>query len=236
MFRVLLLLACFVAACDVAVQPAERPTPAEDAALRARADAAAEMFTQVVTRVEPAAEKKCRQVSQSMPCDFLFRVDVTPGAPVNAYQSEDLTGRPVITISGSMILDVRNADELAFVLSHEASHHILNHIRRQRESAAYGAELLAQKVAEQGGSARDIRIAQELGAAIGSRVYSKNHELEADELGTIITANAGYNPLIGMGYFEKTPDPGDKFLGTHPPNSDRRRAVQQTSSRIGVSL
>ena len=58
MFRVLLLLACFVAACDVAVQPAERPTPAEDAALRARADAAAEMFTQVVTRVEPAAEKK----------------------------------------------------------------------------------------------------------------------------------------------------------------------------------
>jgi len=236
MFRILLLLACFVAACDVAVQPAERPSPAEEAALRERADAAAEMFTQVVARVEPAAERKCRQQSTQIPCDFLFRVDVTPGAPINAYQSEDLSGRPVITISGSMILDVRNADELAFVLSHEASHHILNHIRRQQQSAAYGANLLAQKVAEQGGTAREIRQAQELGAAIGSRVYSKDHELEADVLGTVITTNAGYNPLIGMGYFEKTPDPGDKFLGTHPPNSERRRAVQNTARKIGVSL
>ncbi|WP_158966510.1 M48 family metalloprotease [Chachezhania sediminis] len=236
MFRVILLLACLVAACDVALPPGagQGGQQIPDAA-RTRADAAAEMFSEVVTRVEPVAERFCREQDHDLNCDFLFRVDITRDAPVNAYQSLDARGRPVITVSAAMILDVRNGDEMAFVISHEASHHILDHIRRQQENAAYGAELLGQRVAVEGGSRGDIRRAQKLGAAIGARVFSKDHELEADAMGTIITAKAGYNPLVGMEYFDKTPDPGDKFLGTHPPNSARRSVVRSTAQRIGVT-
>ena len=60
-------------------------------------------------------------------------------------------------------------------------------------------------------------------------------ELEADELGTVIAVRAGYNPLIGAGFFTKIPDPGDKFLGTHPPNGDRLAVVRRTAAQLGFN-
>jgi len=74
--------------------------------------------------------------------------------------------------------------------------------------------------------------AQEIGAAVGARTYSKDFELEADRLGTIIAARAGYNPVRGAEFFNRVPDPGDQFLGTHPPNAERVRIVQQTAARL----
>ena len=38
-----------------------------------------------------------------------------------------------------LIAEVRNRDELAFIISHEAAHHILGHIAQQNETAMTGA-------------------------------------------------------------------------------------------------
>ena len=73
---------------------------------------------------------------------------------------------------------------------------------------------------------------QEVGATVGGRSYSKNFELEADALGTRITAEAGYDPLRGAQFFFRIPDPGNRFLGTHPPNADRLRTVQQVAAGL----
>ncbi|MFT5342626.1 MAG: putative Zn-dependent protease, partial [Paracoccaceae bacterium] len=59
-------------------------------------------------------------------------------------------------------------------------------------------------------------------------------ELEADQLGTVITYYAGYNPLVGAQFFAHIPDPGDRFLGTHPPNAARLATVRRTSAQLGV--
>ena len=82
------------------------------------------------------------------------------------------------------------------------------------------------------GDATAVESAQRLGAQVGARTYSKDFELEADALGTIITTNAGYDALRGAEFFTRIPDPGDKFLGTHPPNAARIEVVRRTVSQL----
>lgn len=74
--------------------------------------------------------------------------------------------------------------------------------------------------------------ARELGAAVGARAYSKEFELEADALGARIAALAGYDPVKGAAYFQRIPDPGNEFLGTHPPNAARIAVVKAVAAAL----
>ena len=185
-------------------------------------------FSYVVSAVEPIAEQECRNRTTGMNCDFLIAVDARRNAQPNAFQSLDREGRPVITFTASLIESVGNVDELAFVMSHEAAHHIRNHLARQQRNAEAGAVVFAGLATLTGGSALDVENAQRLGAAVGARSYSKEFELEADQLGTVIAYRAGFNPLIGAGFFTQVPEPGDRFLWSHPPNADRLDMVRRT--------
>lgn len=192
-------------------------------------------FATVSRSVEPVAERSCRELSKGVNCDFLIRIEPNPNAPPNAYQSLDKSGRPVITFTQSMLGQIANRDELAFVMSHEAAHHIRGHLARQQQNAVAGAVLLAGLASLAGATAADVSAAQDIGASVGARSYSKNFELEADELGTLITYKAGYRPSVGVQFFYRLPDPGDRFLGSHPANPDRVRVVQQTIQRYGLN-
>nr|WP_170415789.1 M48 family metalloprotease [Ruegeria atlantica] len=207
-------------------QPVGAGTPVSAQQAKAR-------FRQVVARIEPVAERECSRRTQGVNCDFLIRIDPNKNAPSNAYQSLDKTGRPVLTMTQALIRDVNNSDELAFVLAHEAAHHVQGHLARQAQNAAAGAVLLGGLATLAGTGLNEIATAQDIGAFVGGRSYSKNFELEADKLGTIIAYNAGYDPLKGALYFARIPDPGDRFLGTHPPNSQRYYVVQATMAEIG---
>ena len=67
---------------------------------------------------------------------------------------------------------------------------------------------------------------------MGARSYSKEFELEADALGTVITKKAGFNPLVGAEFFTRIPDPGNRFLGTHPPNAQRIETVRRVNAKL----
>jgi len=232
-FVVLALLA--LAGCDVPVEtsspsPAASTTAPTSAQLSGRA--AAKQFVEVVETVEPVAERECRARAPGMNCDFRIVIDDRPGQPVNAYQTLDKSGQPIIAFTVAMIADVRNADELAFVMSHEAAHHIAGHIARQQRNAQTGALVFAGLAALTGADAQALQSAGEIGAQVGARTYSKDYEIEADVLGTMITKKAGYDPVRGAAFFGRIPDPGDRFLGTHPPNAQRIEAVRQTASQL----
>ena len=62
---------------------------------------------------------------------------------------------------------------------------------------------------------------------MGARRYGRQFELEADALGTVIAYRAGYDPVRGAAFFTRLPDPGDQFLGSHPPNADRIALVRE---------
>lgn len=234
---ILLILALLLAACaegPVATGPVAGPVPAPSAVPdRVTPATAVANFRAVVARVEPVAERECRRrAARGTNCDFLIVVDGNPRLPPNAFQTLDRRGRPVVGFTRALIAEARNRDEIAFVLGHETSHHIEGHIGRARQSALAG-QALAGALAQLGGADEvGVRRAAEIGLAVGSRRFSKEFELEADRLGTIITARAGFDPLRGAAFFNRLPDPGDRFLGTHPPNAARIATVRATAAGL----
>lgn len=223
------LLALVLPACVPVMSAPDTPATPEQAAARK----AALTFLEVVAAVEPVAERVCRAKGIARNCDFRIVVDDRPGQPPNAFQTLDRNGLPLVGFTLSLIADARNADELAFILGHEAAHHSAGHLAQQREEALSGA-LQAGIVAEAGGlSPAEIDAVQNIAAALAVRSYSKQFELEADALGVEIALIAGYDPIIGAGFFDRLPDPGDRFLGSHPPNAQRKALVVATVRRLG---
>lgn len=228
----------FVAACDDVVVssaptstgplPAARDVPDELRTL----DQTGRAFATVVTRVEQVAESECRARTTGVNCDFRIMVDDRPNQPANAFQTLDENQRPILVFTLSLLDEARNADEIAFVMGHEAAHHVLGHISRQKQNAAAGAVIFGGLAQITGGNTTAIESAQRIGAQVGARSYSKEFELEADALGTVITARAGYNPVRGAEFFNRIPDPGDRFLGTHPPNAQRIETVRRTAAGL----
>ncbi|MFW2588560.1 M48 family metalloprotease [Sagittula sp. SSi028] len=236
LFALSALSALALAGCEVATSSAPqtetRPSAASPTTGNLGANAAARQFVQVVETVEPVAERLCRDRTRGLNCDFQIVVDDRPDQPANAFQTVDSFGRPILAFNIAMINSVQNADELAFVMGHEAAHHIENHLTKTRESATLGAVIFAGTAAVLGAEAEVIRNAEQVGAAVGARTYSKEFELEADQLGTIIAHRAGYDPVRGAEFFARIPDPGDKFLGTHPPNASRQEVVRRTAAGL----
>ncbi|WP_299968350.1 M48 family metallopeptidase [uncultured Roseobacter sp.] len=194
--------------------------------------ATATNFAQVVRTVEPVAERECRARTSGQNCDFRIVIVGDANAPPNAFQTLDKNGRPIIGFTQALIKDARNVDELAFVMGHEAAHHIAGHISRQQQNAVAGAVIAGSLAVLLGGTGEAVQSAQRTGARVGARTYSKDFELEADALGTVITHRAGFNPVRGAEFFTRIPDPGDRFLGTHPPNRQRIDIVRRTASQL----
>lgn len=247
---VLLALAAAMTLTACVAPPAARPRPAAPAPVAVPVPAplpvtgafagprdrlaTARSFIAVVEAVEPVAEGECLRRSPQLNCDFRIVVDDRPRMPPNAFQTVDDQGRPIIAFTLALINEVRNGDELAFVMAHEAAHHIAGHLTRQRQNATLGATVFGQLAGTVGrADAESIRVAQELGAAVGARSYSKEFELEADALGTVIAARAGFDPVRGADFFFRIPDPGNRFLGSHPPNADRVALVRRTAAGLG---
>jgi predicted Zn-dependent protease len=189
-------------------------------------------FAAVVDRVEPVAEAICRQRSRGVNCDLQIVIDPRPELPANAFQTLDARGRPIIGFTLALLNDARNADEIAFVLGHESSHHIAGHIAKREQTAMAGALVAAVLAQGAGADAEAIRAAQDLGAEVGARTYSREFELEADAMGAEIALLAGFDPVRGTAFFDRLPDPGDQFLGSHPPNSQRKAIVARTVAAL----
>ncbi|MCR9271637.1 MULTISPECIES: M48 family metallopeptidase [Mameliella] len=232
MTRLLPLIALALLSACAAPLPAPAPSALGGSEAQQRANRAARQFVQVVQTVEPVAERECRERTRGLNCDFQIVIDDRAELAPNAFQTVDRFGRPILAFNIGMINSVRNADELAFVMGHEAAHHILDHLAKTKQSATIGAVVFAGIAAISGAEAEAVRNAEQLGAAVGARTYSKEFELEADQLGTIITYRAGFDPLRGAEFFARIPDPGNRFLGSHPPNAARLKIVAETEKAL----
>lgn len=221
---ILPLLAACVEVSETSTAPSEpMPRVTRTGSAQTLAD-----YRAVASRVEPVAESACRQVSPRRNCDFLITVDNRKELGANAYQTYDKSGRPVIAFTPALLREMKNQDEVAFALSHEAAHHIEGHISQTQSSAQTGALVGAVLGSIAGLDQGGVDLATNIGGTVGARRYSKGFELEADALGARIAERAGYDALRGVLYFQDAADPGDRFLGTHPPNADRLRVVRNS--------
>jgi predicted Zn-dependent protease len=116
-------------------------------------------------------------------------------------------------------------------MGHEVSHALANH-GAQRMSAAQLQQLGAVGVAmATGGKSAEHQQMWQQYYGIGSEVgvmlpFSRNHESEADKIGLILMAIAGYNPELAISFWERmaTGSSGSKsleFLSTHPTDATR---------------
>jgi predicted Zn-dependent protease len=237
---VLLLAGCVVPATTATgpvgtldKQPSGGPVQGYQSTAVQTPQQAVSTFVSVVQRVEPIAERACRErAAPGTNCDLQIVVDSRTTLPPNAFQTVDARGRPVVGFTLALIADARNADEIAFVLGHEASHHIRGHIPKREESAIAGALVAGVLAQASGADPAAVRAAQNAGAQVGARTYSREFELEADALGAEIAFLAGFDPVRGAGFFDRLPDPGDRFLGSHPPNSERKAIVRAVTARL----
>lgn len=229
-----LIAACFyLAGCEVSVQqPQSSSRPAAQPPAPQPAGRAAGSFDAVVRRVEPVAERTCLENTRGVNCDFRIVVDTRPGLPPNAFQTLDKNGRPIIGFTVALINDVRNPDELAFIMGHEAAHHVAGHIPQTQQRALEGALVGGVLAVVLGADPATVETAQKIGGTVGARRFAKEFELQADALGTVITARSGFNPVRGAQYFARIPDPGNQFLGTHPPNADRIETVRRVAAGL----
>lgn len=226
-----LALLPLLAACDVSSSSSGGSSEPLPQVSRSGGPQSVSDYQVVAARVEPVAEQVCRQRTRGVNCDFKMIVDSRAELGANAYQTYDKDGRPVLGITPALIREMKNRDEIAFVIGHEAAHHIEGHISQTQVSAQTGAILGAVLGSAVGLDAAGVDLATNIGGTVGSRQFSKGFELEADSLGARITEAAGYDAMRGVLYFMDSPDPGDRFLGTHPPNADRIRVVQRTLGR-----
>ena len=74
----------------------QQPAPQQQTARKAPSvptDAQVTRFRQVIGRVEPVAERYCRQSRKNTNCDFNIVIDRRPNQPANAYQTLDKNGK-----------------------------------------------------------------------------------------------------------------------------------------------
>ncbi len=173
-------------------------------------------------RIEVAARQRTPNMASRMHWSWTV---VDEPDTVNAWM---LPGGKACVYTG-MIDFARSDDELAVVMGHEASHAIARHgTERMSQGAALGLGAAAVGVATGSGAAQEGTSA--LAELLIARPHSRDQESEADELGLLIAAQAGYDPHTAIDLWRRMQTQGGsppEFLSTHPSEATRIERLQR---------
>lgn len=164
--------------------------------------------------------------------NFQWEFNLIESEQVNAFC---LPGGKIAVYTGILpIMD--NEAGMAAVMGHEVAHATSRH-GGERMSQKLGVAL-AMEIASRGmGSAspetKEITMGA-LGAGVNVGVllpFSREHELEADHLGLLFAAKAGYDPREAVRLWERMEAAGKnkppEFLSTHPKEQHRIEDLQK---------
>lgn len=149
-----------------------------------------------------------------------------------------LPGGKIVVFTG-ILPHVKNEAGLAAVIGHEVAHAVARHgaERLSQQLALKGAvtaggEVLKKEDGNLDAKSRIILGAMGLGGAIGVILpYSRIHEMEADRIGQLYMAAAGYEPSEAAQLWERmskiNKPPVPVWLSTHPPDDERIRKLNE---------
>ncbi len=157
--------------------------------------------------------------------DYKWEFNLIESNQANAWA---MPGGKVAFYTG--ILPFTETEEgLAVVMGHEVAHAIIGH----------GNERMSQGLITQlGGVALSVAMANKpyqtqqlfnqafgIGSQLGMLAYGRKHETEADEVGLIFMAMAGYDPREAVAFWKRMSKSGGQqppeFLSTHPSHETR---------------
>ncbi len=165
--------------------------------------------------------------------DFDWQVSVVNSEQVNAFC---LPGGKIVVYTG--ILPVAETEAgLATVIGHEVAHAVARHGAQR----VFQSQLVQTALAGASFSLSDMDHGQRqtimglLGAGAQYGVllpFGRDHESEADQMGLLYMARAGYDPRESIGFWERmgkaagTRQQPPEFMSTHPSHGTRIRDLQ----------
>lgn len=201
-----------------------------------RGTANAQMVTRVGKRVAGAVETFLTNNGYASELkNYAWEFNLVKDRSVNAFA---MPGGKIVVYSG--LLPVAQSEAaLAVVIGHEIAHVVGKH----------GGERISQQLALQyGGAVAGGLLGNSASAQIGQAVfglgaqygvlmpYARRQELEADELGLVFMAMAGYDPRVAVSFWKRMAQSSQgstpEFMSTHPSDSKRIEAIERMMPTI----
>lgn len=193
----------------------------------------AEMIRRVGLKIQKAVEKYMADKGMSSElAGFAWEFNlIDDPKTVNAWC---MPGGKVAFYTGIMPI-CKDETGVAVVMGHEVAHAIANHGRErmsQQMVAQFGLSTLGSVMGQNPSAANEL-LMQAIGAGtnLGMLKFSREHESEADHIGLIFMAMAGYNPAEAPKFWERmTALSGGQnppeFMSTHPSHDTRIKDLQ----------
>ncbi len=194
------------------------------------------MVKRVGTNIAAAVEKYMRENGlEEQIQNFQWEYNLFKVNQVNAFA---MPGGKIAVFDGILPKTITEQG-MAVVIGHEIAHVVARHSAErysQQVAAQYGGAILGAVI---GGSSAAVQNGVGLLYGIGGQMmllkYSRNQEYEADELGLIFMAMAGYDPNTAITFWERmTADKSQStsdFMSTHPSDSKRIARLKEIAPK-----
>lgn len=192
------------------------------------------MVKRVGQKLATAVENYLKQNNQSAELkNYSWEFNLVQDNSANAFC---MPGGKIVVYEGLLPI-TQNESSLAIVLGHEIAHAVAKHSAEQLSTQMkqqYGAQILSTVLSGAGVSSSTSTIAQGvfgLGSKFSSLKYSRSHESEADHMGLVFAAMAGYDPSVAVSFWQRmaasstTNTPA--FLSDHPSDAKRISDIQK---------
>ena len=143
----------------------------------------------------------------------------------------------LICVYEGLLPVTQNEASLAIVLGHEIAHAVARHSAEQMSTQIkqqYGLQIGTAVAGAMGMGTNTQSIVQAIvaqGFNFKNLKYSRNHESEADHMGLIFAAMAGYDPQVAVNFWQRMAASSNnqtaEFLSDHPSDATRIRQIQE---------
>jgi predicted Zn-dependent protease len=192
-----------------------------------------QMVKRVGQKIQAAVEEYCRQNNLSDRLEgYQWEFNLVEDKAVNAWA---MPGGKVVVYTGLLPV-AQDGAGLATVLGHEIAHVIARHGAEQMSQGLIielGGMALSEAITKQPDKVKNIFMnSYKVGSEVGVMLpYSRTHELEADRLGLIFMAMAGYNPQEAVNFWKRMSSGQEEsrlseLLSTHPADSRRIKNIE----------
>lgn len=155
---------------------------------------------------------------------FNWEFNLIDEPTVNAWA---MPGGKVAFYTGIMSI-CQDEEGVAVVMGHEVAHAIANHGRERMSQGLllnFGMSSLSLAMGQDPSMTEQIFMQSVgMGSQLGMLKYGRTHESEADKIGLIFMAIAGYDPRVAPGFWERMKSGGSQtpeWLSTHPSHETR---------------
>lgn len=164
--------------------------------------------------------------------NFAWEFNLVQNSQVNAFC---MPGGKIVVYDGLLPV-TQNETALAVVLGHEIAHAVAKHSAEQMSTKLkqqYGTQILTQILAVKSQGLADLAgLASQAGFSFANLKYSRDNETEADYMGLIFMAMAGYDPQQAIPFWQRmAANSGNAgksdMLSDHPSDEKRIAALQK---------